>query len=115
MEMFKAALRIAIAILALSATSFAYNQWNVNGTSCVADAGSIFHQQPALPRHGRHDEVRGGERPATSSCIARLPAWVFTPTLLGLTYFDDSRVAGNHVTAQLIKMDISTGLITPPG
>jgi hypothetical protein len=34
-EMFKAVLAIAIGILAISATSHAYNQWNVNGTSCV--------------------------------------------------------------------------------
>ena len=37
----------------------------------------------------------------------------FKPRLLGLTYYDDSRAAGNHVTAQLIKMDMSTGAITP--
>jgi hypothetical protein len=41
MEMIKGALAIAIGISAISATSYAASEWNVNGTSCVADAGSI--------------------------------------------------------------------------
>ena len=31
--MYKTVLTIAIAMMALPATSFAFNQWNVNGTS----------------------------------------------------------------------------------
>jgi hypothetical protein len=40
----------------------------------------------------------------------RLP---FTPAILGLVYYDDTIIAGNHVSAQLIKMDLFSGGITP--
>jgi hypothetical protein len=36
----------------------------------------------------------------------------FTPSIIGLVYYDDSRTPGNHVTAQLIKMTMDTGAIT---
>ena len=36
----------------------------------------------------------------------------FTPSILGLVYYDDSPASGNHVTAQFIKMAMDTGLIT---
>ena len=108
--MFKTALRIAIAISILSATSFAFNQWNVNGTSCVADSGSI-NNQLYLGTGGTVKFAAGKTGDIVLYCAVSNPG--FKPTLLGITYYDDSRVAGNHVTAQLIKMDMSTGLITP--
>lgn len=108
--MFKTALRIAIAISILSATSFAFNQWNVNGTSCVADSGSI-NNQLYLGTGGTVKFAPGRTGDIVLYCAVSNPG--FKPTLIGITYYDDSRVAGNHVTAQLIKMDLSTGLITP--
>ena len=107
--MFKA-LRIALTLATLSASSFAFNQWNVNGTSCVADSG--VHQQPALPgdrRYGKFAASKTGD--IVVHCAVSDPG--FKPRLLGITYYDDSARSGNHVTAQLIKMDMSTGLITP--
>ena len=108
--MFKTALRIAIAISILSATSFAFNQWNVNGTSCVADSGSI-NNQLYLGTGGTVKFAPGKTGDIVLYCAVSNPG--IKPTLIGITYYDDSRVAGNHVTAQLIKMDLSTGLITP--
>jgi hypothetical protein len=106
---FKSACRIAVAIAALSATSFAFNQWNVNGTSCVADSGSI-NNQLYLGTGGTVKFAAAKIGDIVLYCAVTDPG--FKPTLLGITYYDDSRVAGNHVTAQLIKMDISTGMIT---
>jgi hypothetical protein len=71
-----------------------------------------FNLRPALPWHRWHGEVRHGKNGnIVLYCPVSDPG--FKPTLLGLVYYDDSRDAGNHVTAQLIKMDISTGAITP--
>ena len=109
-KMFKAIARIALALAALSSTSLAYDQWNVNGASCIADAASI-NNQLYLGTGGTVKFAAG----KTGDIVLYCPVTSlgFTPTLLGLTYYDDSRATGNHVVAQLIKMDISTGLITP--
>jgi hypothetical protein len=101
---------MAIAMLALPATLFAFNQWNVNGTSCVADAGSIFNQL-YLGTGGTVKFAAGKTGNIVLYCAVANPG--FKPRLLGLTYYDDTRAAGNHVTAQLIKLDMSTGGITP--
>ncbi len=107
--MLKAGLRIALAIAALSATSFGFNQWNVNGTSCVADSGSI-NNQLYLGTGGTVKFASGKTGDIVLYCAVNDPG--FKPRLLGITYYDDSGRPGNHVTAQLIKMDLSTGLIT---
>lgn len=98
------------ALLMCTTTTFAFEQWNVNGTSCVADAGSIFDQL-YLGTGGTVKFATGKTGNIVLYCPVSDPG--FKPRLLGLVYYDDSRAAGNHVTAQLIKMDISTGAITP--
>ena len=99
----------AAAVLMCTTTAFAFNQWNVNATSCVADAGSIFNQL-YLGTGGTVKFAAGKTGNIVLYCPVSDPG--FKPTLLGLVYYDDTRDPGNHVTAQLIKMDISTGLIT---
>ena len=69
-----------------------------------------FHFQPALPWHRRHGEVPGKTGNIVLYCAVSNPG--FNPTLLGLTYYDDTAAAGNHVTAKFIKMDMSTGGLT---
>jgi hypothetical protein len=98
------------AVLVCTTTTFAFEQWNVNGTSCVADAGSIFNQL-YLGTGGTVKFAPGKTGNIVLYCPVSNPR--FKPTLLGLVYYDDSRAAGNHVTAQLIKMEIGTGAITP--
>jgi len=106
--MIKTALAIAIGILAISATSYAYNEWNVNGTSCVADAGSI--------RDNLYIGTGGTVKFATGKTgnivlYCAVPNLGFTPSVLGLLYYDDTSATGNHVTVQLIKMAMDTGAI----
>jgi hypothetical protein len=103
----KAALAIAIGISTVSTTSYAFNQWNVNGTSCVADAGSI--QNNLYLGTGGTVKFASGK---IGDIVLYCPVSAnlgFTPSVLGLTYYDDTSAAGNHVTVQLIKMDMGTG------
>ena len=106
----KAALAIAIGISAISTPSYAFNQWNVNGTSCVPDAGAI--QNNLYIGTGGTVKFASGK---TGDIVLYCPVSAnlgFTPRLVGLTYYDDTSALGNHVTVQLIKMDMSTGGIT---
>jgi len=107
--MIKTALAIAIGISAISATSYAYNEWNVNGTSCVADAGSI-RDNLYIGTGGTVKFASGKTGDIVLYCpVSNLG---FKPSILGIMYYDDSRATGNHVTAQLIKMEMGTGTIT---
>ena len=107
--MLRAMLAIAIGIATMSATSYAYNEWNVNGTSCVADSGTI--------RDGLYLGTGGTVKFASGKTgdivlYCSVASLTFTPSVLGLLYYDDSSAAGNHVTVQLIKMAMDTGAIT---
>src|SRR5256885_5986937 len=107
--MTKTALALAVAI-ALSGTSYAANFWTVNATSCVADAGSI--QNNLYIGTGGTIKFASGK---TGDIVLYCPVSFnlgFKPDVLGFVYYDDSASAGNHVTAQLIKMEIDTGAIT---
>jgi len=106
----KAALAIAIGISTLSTTSYATSEWNVNGTSCVPDAGSI--QNNLYIGTGGTVKFASGK---TGDIVLYCPVSFnlgFKPSILGLTYYDDTSAAGNHVTVQLIKMGMDTGGIT---
>jgi len=108
--MIKAALALAIGISAISTASYATNQWNVNATSCVADAGSI--QGNLYIGTGGTVKFANGK---TGDIVLYCPVSFklgFTPSIIGLVYYDDSSSSGNHVTAQLIKMAMDTGAIT---
>ena len=107
--MTKIALALAVGILALSGTVHGYEEWNVNATSCVADAGSI--QNNLYIGTGGTVKFASGK---TGDIIlyCHVPNLTFVPTTFGITYYDDTPARGNHVTAQLIKMDMFTGLIT---
>ncbi len=101
---------IAIGMWALSSPIYAFNQWNMNAASCVADAGSI---------QGDLYIGTGGTIKFGSGKIGDIVLYcpvssklAFTPSILALVYYDDTSVPGNHVTAQLIKMDMGNGLIT---
>ena len=99
--MLKAALAIAIGISAVSATSYAVSAYNVNATSCVADAASI--QNNLYIGTGGTIKFAAGK---TGNIVLYCPVLSlgFTPRLLGFAYYDDTSTAGNHVTVQLIKM-----------
>ncbi len=108
--MIKTALALIIGIFALSTNSYATNQWNINATSCVADAGTI-QKSLYLGTGGTVKFASGKTGDIVLYCPVsfKLP---FTPSIIGMVYYDDSPVAGNHVTAQLIKMAMDTGAIT---
>ena len=106
----KVVLSIAMAFMATPGISYAANEWNVNGTSCVADAGSI--QGNLYIGTGGTVKFANGK---TGNIVLYCPVSYnlgFTPSVLGLTYYDDTAAAGNHVTVQLIKMAMDTGAIT---
>ncbi|HEX4605228.1 MAG TPA: hypothetical protein VH724_14605 [Candidatus Angelobacter sp.] len=108
--MIKAALALAIGISALSANLYATSQWNVNATSCVADAGSI--QGNLYLGTGGTVKFASGK---TGNIVLYCPVSFklgFTPSIIGMVYYDDSSSPGNHVTAQLVKMAMDTGAIT---
>jgi hypothetical protein len=82
------------AVLMCTSATFAFEQWNVNGTSCVADAGSIFGQL-YLGTGGTVKFATGKTGNIVLYCPVSDPR--FKPRLLGLVYYDDSNAAGNHV------------------
>ena len=103
-------LMLSIGLLAMCGTSFATNEWNVNGTSCVADASSI--QGNLYLGTGGTVKFASGK---TGDIILYCPVSFklgFTPSILGLVYYDDTSAPGNRVTVQLIKMEVDTGAIT---
>jgi hypothetical protein len=108
--MIKTALALAIGISVISAPARATNEWNVNGTSCVADAGSIRNNLN-LGTAGTVKFASGKTGDIVLYCPVSFKLG-FTPSVLGLTYYDDTRTPGNHVTVQLIKMAMDTGAIT---
>src|SRR6266436_5038766 len=108
--MIKAALALALGISAISATSYATSEWNVNGTSCVADAGAIRNNL-YLGTGGTVKFASGKTGDIVLYCPVSFKLG-FTPSVLGLLYYDDTRAAGNHVTVQLIKMAMDTGALT---
>jgi hypothetical protein len=108
--MIRTALALAIGISVISTASYATNEWNVNATSCVADAGTI--QKGLYLGTGGTVKFASGK---TGDIVLYCPVSFklpFTPSIIGLVYYDDSPAAGNHVTVQLIKMAMDTGLIT---
>jgi hypothetical protein len=107
--MTKALGAIAFGICALSAPAYAYNQWNINASSCTADAGAIRNDLYI----GTGGTVKfGSGKMGDIVLYCPVPKLNFTPTLLAVIYYDDTFISGNHVTAQLIRMDMSTGLIS---
>jgi hypothetical protein len=108
--MIKLVLSIAIGLWAFPATLYATSEWNVNGTSCVADAGSI--RDNLYIGTGGTVKFASGK---TGDIVLYCPVSYnlgFTPSVLGLTYYDDTSARGNHVTVQFIKMALDTGAIT---
>src|SRR5438132_10689130 len=114
-EVIQPMMAIAIGISAMCAvcfapTAYAFSEWNVNGTSCVADAGSI--QNNLYIGTGGTVKFASGK---LGDIVLYCPVSFnlgFTPALLGLTYYDDTSAAGNHVTVMFIKMAMDTGLIS---
>lgn len=108
--MIKTALALAFGILTLSTTSFATNEWNMNAASCTPDAGTI-QKGLHLGTGGtvKFAEGKTGDIVLYCPVSYKLP---FTPSVIGLVYYDDASAAGNHVTVQLIKMAMDTGGIT---
>ena len=100
---------IAVIVLALVATSFfssqayAFEQWSINATSCTADAGSI--------RDNLYIGTAGTVKFASNKVgniilYCPVPTLTWTPTSIAIQYYDDTAAAGNHVTAQFIKMSL---------
>jgi hypothetical protein len=108
-EMIKASALVAIGMWAASAPLHAFNQWNVNATSCVADAGSI-RGDLYIGTGGtvKFASAKTGDIVLYCPVSSKLD---FTPSILALVYYDDTSAAGNHVTAQLIKMYMGNGSI----
>lgn len=110
MKIIKLVLSVAAAICTFPGISHATNEWNVNAASCVADAASI--------RNNLYIGTGGTVKFApgkTGDIVLYCPVSYnlgFTPSIVGMTFYDDTSAAGNHVTVQLIKMEIDTGTIT---
>jgi len=104
------ALAIAIGLSAIPGTSYAYSEWNINATSCVADAGSIQNNL-YIGTGGTIKFASGKTGDIVLYCP--VPNLGFMPSVLGLTYYDDAATRGSHVTAQLIKMEIGSGALFP--
>src|SRR6478672_5905790 len=103
-----AALALVCGLSAHSERAHAFNEWNVNGTSCVADAGAIQNNL-YIGTGGTVKFAAGKIGDIVLYCpVANLN---FKPSVIGLTYYDDTSAVGNHVTAQLIKMEMGTGAI----
>jgi hypothetical protein len=111
MEMIKA-LSIAVVIAGISATSYAKQQWNINATSCVADAGTI-RDSLYLGTGGTIKFASGKTGNIILYCP--VPRLDFKPALLVLDFLDDvpRKDSRNGVTAQLIKMSMLDGSIRP--
>jgi len=100
----------AIAISTMSSTAHAANFWNVNATSCVPDSASI--QGNLYIGTGGTVKFAPGK---TGNIVLYCPVSFklhFKPDVIGITYYDDTSSPGNHVSVQLIKMEIGTGAIT---
>jgi len=104
------AVSIAIMVAAVSATSYAKNQWNINAASCVADAGSI-RDSLYLGTAGTIKFASGKTGDIILYCP--VPNLAFRPALLLLDFLDDvpRKDSRNGVTAQLIKMSMLDGSI----
>jgi hypothetical protein len=103
-------LAISIGLWAIPAPLYATSEWNVNATSCVADAGSI-RDNLYIGTGGTIKFASGKTGDIVLYCPVSFKLG-FTPSILGLTYYDDTSAPGNHVTVQLIKMEMDTGAIT---
>jgi len=104
------ALVIAAGIFTISMRSYAFDQWNVTGTSCVADAASIRDSLYV----GTGGTVKFAAQKVGNIVLYCPVAFNlgFKPTVLGMTYYDDTAAVGNHVSVQFIKMEIGTGALT---
>jgi hypothetical protein len=97
---------IALAIVATSffgSKAYAFEQWSMNATSCTADAGSI--------RDNLYIGTAGTVKFASNKVgniilYCPVPTLNWTPNSIAIQYYDDSPTAGNHVTAQFIKMSL---------
>ena len=102
--------RIVIVIaLAIGATFFfpsnayAFDQWSMNATSCTADAGSIRNSL-YLGTAGTVKFASGKVGDIILYCPVPTLSW--TPRNIAIQYYDDTAAAGNHVSAQFIKMSL---------
>jgi hypothetical protein len=107
-------LRLVLSVVATLCTfptiSHATNEWNVNAASCVADAASI-RDNLYIGTGGTIKFAPGKVGDIVLYCPVSFNVG-FTPSIVGLTYYDDTSAAGNHVTVQLIKMEMEMGGIT---
>lgn len=101
-------IKVAIA-LAIGSTSFfgggahAFEQWNMNATSCTPDAGSILNNL-YIGTAGTVKFAPGKTGNIVLYCPVPTLSW--TPTSIAVQYYDDSAAPGNHVTAQFIEMSL---------
>src|SRR5438270_13773847 len=105
--MTKTALALAMVIFAISADCFATSQWNVNATPCVADAGSI-QKNLYLGTGGTIKFATGKSRDIVLYCPISFKLG-FTPSIIGLVYYDHFAVPGQHGTVPHIKIARSPG------
>jgi hypothetical protein len=98
-------------LLALAATTAYASGYNVNGTSCVADAGSVenglYHGTG-----GTLDFAAGKTGDIVLYCP--IPRLDFSPDFIAFLFYDDTGGALNlnFVQVQYIKMSNTTGAIT---
>jgi hypothetical protein len=101
-------IKVAIA-LGIGATSFfcsgayAFEQWEMNATSCTPDAGSIRNNL-YIGTGGTVKFAPGKVGDIVLYCPVPTLSW--TPTSIAIQYYDDSAASGNHVTAQFIEMSL---------
>jgi hypothetical protein len=106
----KTTILLCSALITLVVSRAEAGQFNINGTSCVPDASTTI---PDL-YHGTGGSVDfASAKTGTIIFYCPIPYDLgFTPTKIGIVYYDDSGIADNNVNAQLVEMDMTTGLIT---
>jgi len=108
--MFKIVCLAAAAVVALSANAFAGTPvWGTNVSSCVPDNSAI---QPNLYLNSAGS--MGFASGATGDVVVYcpIPTLASTPGNIQIGYIDDTATSLNHVKAQLIAMNYTTGAIS---
>ena len=104
---------IVVLALAIGATFFcgsrayAFEQWSMNATSCTADIGSI-RDSLYLGTGGTVKFASGKVGNIILYCPVPTLSW--TPRSIAIQYYDDTAAAGNHVTAQFIRMSLGNAV-----
>jgi hypothetical protein len=99
-------LTAAALLIGLTTVSYA-SEWNINASSCVADAGSI---QGNLYIGTAGSIKWAPNKTGTITLYCPVPPLGFKPADIGITYYDDTASGTDHIVAKLVQMNISGGI-----